>query len=140
MSVINVKADARLDVGITNLIATGLCVNVGRRLDSSANPNSDMRTQSVQGASWIPAQLLELLPNQQLKVQLPPELVSRIIRAACKKPIDNAKYIVEEGLDVLRLKHDQSDPTVVSTVLLAFRCYTDEGLGSAGFHRWHGSC
>ena len=65
-------ANVILDVGITGLDPTGLCVNVGKKVSRTA----DMRLQSKDGAIWIPAQLLEIVPYQTVKSQLPPALIS----------------------------------------------------------------
>jgi hypothetical protein len=98
------------DVQIGSLRPTGLCVNVGKKLNASAA--NDMREQSKQGAIWIPAQLLEIIPNQPMKLQLPSELISKLTNVACRKPAQNAKLIIEEGLDVLRVDGRSSQALV----------------------------
>lgn len=62
-----------------------------------------MRSQCRDGAIWIPAELLEIVRYQTVKGLLPPTLTASMIATALHKPADNAKLIVEEGFEVLRL-------------------------------------
>jgi len=105
-------ANVILDVGITGLDPTGLCVNVGKKVSRTA----DMRLQSKDGAIWIPAQLLEIVPYQTVKSQLPPALISAMIAVALRKPANNARLIVNEGLNVLRIPGRSTTQGIVSNL------------------------
>jgi hypothetical protein len=101
-------ADRLLGVGISGLSPDSLCVNVEKRVDRA----DDMRQQSRDGAVWIPSQLLEIIPYQTVKAQLPPSLVTSMIRAALRKPAENARLIVQEDLDILRIPGRSQRPLV----------------------------
>ena len=84
-----------------------LCVNVGTRVKagwSSTPGDTIMREQSLGGAQWIPACLLEIVPNQMTNAMLSPEHTAEMLRNAVRLPAANAGLIVEEGLPMIGLK------------------------------------
>ncbi|CAN9170096.1 unnamed protein product [Alternaria alternata] len=81
------------------------CVNVGKRIKSSRSKNLvDMREQSKDGAQWIPACLLEILPYQPMTGQMSPEHTTEMLNHALHLPAKNAGLIDKEGLRILGLK------------------------------------
>lgn len=63
-----------------------------------------MRKQTLEGAIWIPACLLEIVPNQPMTAPLQPRHTSEMIRYALRYPAANAALIDQEGLELLGLK------------------------------------
>jgi hypothetical protein len=81
------------------------CVNVGKRIKSPRSGNLvDMREQSKDGAQWIPACLLEILPYQPMTGQMSPEQTTEMLNHALHLPAKNAGLIDQEGLRILGLK------------------------------------
>lgn len=93
-----------LDPPISTHVHT-LCVNVGKKVDI----RDSMQAQAANGAIWIPANLLEICPNQATKATLDGMHTSRMLNAACRRPLDNAGLIDLEGLAVLGLKGSQQN-------------------------------
>ncbi|KAF2867795.1 Piwi domain-containing protein [Massariosphaeria phaeospora] len=89
------------ELGISNLNPTGRCVNVGKKLD----PLHTAKQQSANGAIWIPAQLLEIEPNQPMKSQLCPQHTSHLITHAKRNPNMNLGLIDGEGMDTLQIRN-----------------------------------
>jgi hypothetical protein len=108
-----------------------LCVNVGKRVERTAS----MRSQSKDGAIWVPAQLLDIVPYQTVKSQLPPALIASMITAALRKPALNARLIVEEGLDLLRIP-GRSTRSLVSLhqiyYFLTDKCVSNDQVSTSG--------
>ncbi|KAI4650583.1 hypothetical protein J4E93_002940 [Alternaria ventricosa] len=95
-----------------------LCVNVGKRVQSSRSKDAGkpafMRQQTLDGAQWIPACLLEILPFQPMTGQMSPKHTAEMMRHALHLPAENAALIDQEGLRILGLKdqiEDQEDTT-----------------------------
>lgn len=81
------------------------CVNVGKRVKSPGSKEpKDMRLQSIDGAQWIPACLLEILPYQPMTGQMSPEQTTEMLNHALHLPAKNAALIEREGLQILGLK------------------------------------
>jgi hypothetical protein len=59
-----------------------------------------LKDQSEQGAIWIPACLLEIVPNQPVTMPLNPGHTTLMIDNALRLPAPNVKYISTEGLNV----------------------------------------
>ncbi|KAH5324478.1 hypothetical protein HBI12_092410 [Parastagonospora nodorum] len=84
-----------------------LCVNVGTRVKSGwsdTSKDTTMREQSLGGAQWIPACLLEIVPNQLTNAMLSTEHTTEMLRDAVRLPAANAGLIIKEGLPMLGLK------------------------------------
>jgi hypothetical protein len=77
-----------------------MCVNVGRPLEHTWNA----RQKSENGAVWVPAELLEIKPYQRMNAQLAPVLTASMINVALREPAHHVRLIVEEGLDILRIR------------------------------------
>jgi hypothetical protein len=89
-----------------------LCVNVGKpaspnNMGSNLSAPQIMRSQSVKGAIWIPANLLEIVPDQTTNVGLCPQHTADMIRIALRAPGHNVDLIDLEGLQRLGIKGDQ---------------------------------
>jgi hypothetical protein len=92
-----------------------LCVNVGRAARKISKEEAQeplvmeelMREQSEGGAVWVPADLLEICPNQPTRAVLNANHAKAMIDNACRQPTENAALIDEEGLQELRIKGDQ---------------------------------
>jgi hypothetical protein len=90
------------------------CINVGNRVDTlltkveeNTIPNDTlMRKQSAQGAQWIPACLLQIVPNQVVTTTLGPVHTSQMIRHALRLPAENVDLIEDEGLEIMGVKPD----------------------------------
>jgi eukaryotic translation initiation factor 2C len=67
-----------------------------------------MDEQSVRGAIWIPANLLEILPDQTANVELCSQHTADMITMALREPGYNAGLIDLEGLEKLGIKGDQA--------------------------------
>jgi eukaryotic translation initiation factor 2C len=79
-----------------------LCVNVGKKVENLDTANeTKMRKQTLDGAIWIPACLLEILPNQAVHGLLSADNTAQMIKQAVRLPAANAGRIVQEGLEVL---------------------------------------
>jgi hypothetical protein len=85
-----------------------LCVNVGKRVKRIVGMNqtdpTQMRRQTLDGAVWIPACLLEILPNQAVHNLLSANDTAEMIKQAVRLPAANAGRIVQEGLEILGAK------------------------------------
>jgi eukaryotic translation initiation factor 2C len=81
-----------------------LCVNVGKPASSTSN----MGEQSDRGAIWVPANLLEILPDQTTNVELCSQHTADMIAMALREPGSNAGLIDLEGLEKLGIKGDQA--------------------------------
>jgi hypothetical protein len=88
-----------------------LCVNVGKRVRGRKRVNETwedfMRDQVQGGACWIPADLLEICPNQSTRAVLAPAHAKDMIKEACRLPNANAALIDKEGLQILGIKGSQ---------------------------------
>ena len=86
-----------------------ICVNVGKpvrtKLRHGEALDSLMKEQSINGAQWIPAMLLQIKENQMVKSPLPSVYVSDMIRKALRLPAANAHLIQNEGLEILGVKN-----------------------------------
>lgn len=81
-----------------------LCVNVGKKV----NLSKSMRAQCEDGAIWIPASLLEILPNQPTKAfPLDSYHTENMMAQAVRQPNMNLCLIVDEGLIKLGIRGDQ---------------------------------
>ncbi|KAL1798145.1 hypothetical protein ACET3X_002182 [Alternaria dauci] len=83
-----------------------LCVNVGKRVKSLGNKDltKSMRQQSLDGAQWIPACLLQIVPYQPMTGQMSSEHTTEMLKHAVHLPAENASLIDQEGLRILGLK------------------------------------
>lgn len=95
------------------------CINVGKRVKTKKMENSPpedglMRSQSAQGALWIPACLLQIIPGQVIKTTLNNMHTSEMIRHALRLPAENVGLLEEEGLDIMgvRAGSDGQQPLV----------------------------
>ncbi|KAF7573426.1 eukaryotic translation initiation factor 2C 2 [Pyrenophora tritici-repentis] len=97
-----------------------LCVNVGKRI-GSFNPEKidleDMQQHTLDGAQWIPACLLEILPYQPMTGQMSPDHTAAMMMHALHYPAENAALIDKEGLGLLGLKEE--DGRVKSEYLIS---------------------
>jgi hypothetical protein len=84
------------------------CVNVGPR---SVKGCKSAKEESLKGSSWIPACLLEILPNQPMTVPMNPETTPSMIEKALRYPIHNLGLINEEGLVKLGIKPSAQNAT-----------------------------
>lgn len=80
------------------------CVNVGKRVDTSKND----KHQSLNGAKWIPAGLLEIVEFQPMKSMLSGGQTATMIKCALRLPAHNADLISKEGLSVLGIRKGQN--------------------------------
>lgn len=97
-----------------------LCVNVGKPT-RMANQADDviMRRHTVDGAVWIPAQFLEIVPNQPIKTLLGTQHTSDMIGVALRQPAQNAELIEKEGLVLLGLMEPNQPEMVCHSLCLA---------------------
>jgi hypothetical protein len=95
-----------------------LCVNVGNRVKSFRRTPTDeqMREQTLGGAQWIPACLLEIVPHQQTAAPLSANHTTEMLKDAVRLPAENAGLIDSEGLDILGFR--PSAAGVTSTKLV----------------------
>lgn len=95
-----------------NSIKNDLCVNVGTPVRTKKRSDEEwddlFRIQSQKKPVWIPARLLQILPNQSIKVVLGATEAGEMIRTACRQPMGNAALIDQEGLFKLGIKGDQT--------------------------------
>jgi hypothetical protein len=87
--------------------STQLCVNVGKRVRSfqlGTSTPSDMQKQTVDGAQWIPAYLLEILPFQPMGGLMSPDHTTEMMKVALHLPAENAALIDQEGLEMLDVR------------------------------------
>jgi hypothetical protein len=80
---------SHLDVGVNFAGKTEedlLCVNVGKKV----NPRDSMQNQSLKGAVWISAGLLEIIPFQPMNSGLSVDHTAQMIRHAVRLPAANA--------------------------------------------------
>jgi hypothetical protein len=84
-----------------------LCVNVGKRVHSfrpGSTTEEDMKQQTIDGAQWIPACFLEILPYQPMTGQMDADHTRAMMDHALHLPAENAGLIDAEGLEVLGVK------------------------------------
>ncbi|KAG9194008.1 hypothetical protein G6011_04043 [Alternaria panax] len=102
------------------------CVNVGTRVRSFQCKDETledlMREQSLKGAQWIPAFLLEIVPNQTTKATLSGAHTTSMLNAALRLPRANATMIEEEGLARLGIKNQTNQSPLAK---LGFAVSTD---------------
>jgi hypothetical protein len=119
------KAKVRFPAGATAKSPEMYCINVGKRVDTLSTkveentiPNDTlMRKQSAQGAQWIPACLLQIVPNQVVTTTLRPVHTSQMIRHALRLPAENVGLIEDEGLEIMGVKSDsQGQKPLVSGI------------------------
>ena len=60
-----------------------------------------MKEQSVDGARWIPACLLQIKDNQIVRSTLSPDHVSSIVSTALRQPNYNSHLIGQEGFKIV---------------------------------------
>jgi eukaryotic translation initiation factor 2C len=118
-----------------------LCVNIGKQVRTHRRPEETeeglMRAQSVDGAQWIPARLLEIMPGQVVKTTLGSKHTSDMIANALRLPAENAGLIENEGLEIIGVKSNNGgkQPLVnlpVEQVIVRSMQYTDFPQGVAG--------
>jgi hypothetical protein len=118
-----------------------LCVNIGKRVRTHRRPEETeeglMRAQSVDGAQWIPARLLEIMPGQVVKTTLGSKHTSDMIANALRLPAENAGLIENEGLEIIGVKSNNGGkhPLVnlpIEQVIVRSMQYTDFPQGVAG--------
>ncbi|KAF1937200.1 hypothetical protein EJ02DRAFT_469878 [Clathrospora elynae] len=78
-------------------------VNVGKPVSSSR----DMCDQSIKGAVWVSANLLEIIPDQPTSACLCPQNAADMILMALRQSGHNAGLIGLEGLGILGIKCNQ---------------------------------
>ena len=100
----NLCADAK--VNFTRGEYDQLCVNVGKKVVRTIDP----KEQSLQGAQWVPAYLLEILPDQPMTVQMSSNHTTAMIKYALRYPAANAFLIESEGLEKLGIRLHQGQP------------------------------
>lgn len=88
-----------------------LCVNVGKRSLHAASKADDesMRKQSLEGAQWIPACLLEIVPRQVVRGLLPQDDIREMIKQAVRLPAANLAMIELEGMNLLGIKPSSAE-------------------------------
>jgi hypothetical protein len=87
--------------------STQFCVNVGKRVRSfqlGTSTPSDMQKQTVDGAQWIPAYLLEIFPFQPMGGLMSPDHTTEMMKVALHLPAENAALIDQEGLEMLDVR------------------------------------
>lgn len=73
-----------------------------------------MKEQSLKGAQWIPACLLEIVPNQTTKATLGGMHTSSMLDVALRLPNANATFIEKEGLVRLGIRNQAAQSPLVS--------------------------
>lgn len=107
---------SKLTIG--NSWEESLCVNVGTRVRTVRRHDESrealMKEQSLKGAQWIPACLLEIVPNQTTKATLGGMHTSSMLDVALRLPHANATFIEKEGLVRLGIKNHTAQSPLVS--------------------------
>lgn len=93
-------------LGSGRVADTWPCVNLGVKPKWDENGRPDPKTLGKQ--IWIPAQFLQIVPNQRFARRLAAPHMAEISKVALRQPALNQKYIVEEGLAALDL-HPNAD-------------------------------
>jgi hypothetical protein len=99
-----------------------ICVNVGKRVQSFKDkPTVDqMKQQHLDGAQWIPAGLLEILPFQPMTGQMSGRQTTEMLKHALHYPAKNAGLIDLEGLTMMGVKSGNNElvmsftPTIIT--------------------------
>lgn len=104
-----------------DVVGEVLCVNVGKKVSTNSRRDNPletdeqfMRRQVIDGAIWIPANLLDIVENQQIKVPLRGDHQSAMINLACRRPTKNVALIDLEGLRFLGRTPNHSEMELVS--------------------------
>jgi hypothetical protein len=95
-----------------------VCVNVGRRVKSKHGQQlaeSQVKEQTEGGALWIPACLLEIVPNQVISMTLGSSHTSDMIKCAAHLPARNVDLITKEGFKMLGLTKSEQKSSLVKT-------------------------
>jgi hypothetical protein len=116
----NIPTDAKVKELDTDELGSQICVNVGPcKVENRFSTNEDdMKAQVLRGACWVPASLLEVLPNQSMTIPMNSEHTTDMINNAVQYPAENLG-LINEGLVKLGIK------TTASSVISGFKLGQD---------------
>lgn len=89
-------------LGSGKVADTWPCVNLGVKPKWDGNGRPDPKTLGKQ--IWIPAQFLQIVPEQRFARRLAAPHMAEISKVALRQPALNQKYMVQEGLAALGLR------------------------------------
>jgi hypothetical protein len=104
-----------------------LCVNVGKRVKSCKSGKTtldEMKKQTVDGAQWIPACLLEILPFQPMPGLMNAVHTAGMVKHAVHLPAENVALLDREGLDMLGVKSGNTRMVSYTFFASSFRSLT----------------
>jgi hypothetical protein len=97
-----------------------LCMNVGKRVKSfpaGTMKPEEMMQQTLDGAQWIPACLLEILPFQPMPGLMNAVHTTEMVKHPVHSPAENARLVNRESLNMLNIKSGNTN--MVSNIFCA---------------------